>query len=130
MKLTELPLLDELKRYLDLSIRKQKLINSNLANVDTPGYRAANLEFEQMLRLEMDEPWMNPDSRHFRDRPVLLRGVVTRGETPGAIGNDLNNVDADHELVELAQNLLKFSTVTQIYQKTIQGLRFAIREGR
>ncbi len=123
-------LLERMKSFLDFSIQRQNVITSNLANLETPGYRTKQLIFEEVLRDQWQEPRLQTtDPRHQTDKPILLRDQARVVET-GAMGNDRNDVDMDRQLSYLAQNLLKFSTVAQLMQKHIHLLQYSIREGR
>ena len=44
------PTTRQMEKFLDLSIQRQALVSSNLANVDTPGYKTVDLNFERELR--------------------------------------------------------------------------------
>jgi flagellar basal-body rod protein FlgB len=141
-----------LARALDgLSLRAQTIAD-NVANVDTPGFRAADVTFEADLQaaLERREAARPPagvapvipaatDARHF---PLAaaggspaepgLTGVTPRVvPLPGnALRRDGNNVDIDREMTRLAETQLSFSATTQLLGMKFQQLRQAIWEGR
>ena len=122
--------LERMKSFLDFSIQQQNVITSNLANLETPGYRTKQLIFEEVLRDQRQQPRLQTsNARHQTDKPILLRDQARVVET-GAMGHDRNDVDMDRQLSHLAQNLLKFSTVAQLMQKHIHLLQYSIREGR
>lgn len=92
------PLSDALGRYLDLASDQLKLTASNMANVDTPGYKTQGFDFE----------------REFRSQQASLRSS-TQGAGPqvsevdGMVARpDGNNVSMDREGLQLAQAQLKF----------------------
>lgn len=126
------PVMNAMEKFLDLSVRRQEVISSNLANIETPGYRARQLNFEQLFRSEVESqvPLRATRDRHLSGRPVLIREPEVEVAPTDSMGNDGNNVDLDKELTTLAENVLKFSAVTQLYQLKIQQLRSSIREGR
>ncbi len=130
MELIHPPLLSQIKAFMDRSLRRQEIISSNLANVDTPGYRAKRLEFSRILRTQRGDHWMDPSSSKFSSSVSRLHSRIDRKGVAGSLGNDRNNVNLEAEMTELAQNLLKFSIVSEIYQKEIQMIRSGIREGR
>ncbi len=122
--------IEQCNRYLDLALQKQQVITSNIANVDTPGYRAKQLDFEAVLESESSgDPGClrTTDPRHIQHPPELLREASVRESSTGALRRDLNNVDMDKEMTELAQNVLKFSAVAQIVQAKLRGIESAIR---
>ncbi len=117
--------------------RRIELLASNLANVDTPGYKAMDLNFTQYLQhvagvqpaptiLTVTHPSHFPVG--FELSPtVALRLIYPEGlET----GNDGNNVDADQEMAKLAETGLRSLAGTQLLQARFRLLRSAIKEGR
>ncbi|HLV01746.1 MAG TPA: flagellar basal body rod protein FlgB [Acidobacteriota bacterium] len=131
MKVNE-PILDRMKLYLDFAVRKQKVIASNLANVETPGYQRKELEFEEIFQSEVEGqlPLQRTSSQHLGSRPALLREPVVKQTYTGSMGYDGNNVDLDQEMTDLSQNVLKFSVVSQLLQKKLSMIAYSIREGR
>jgi flagellar basal-body rod protein FlgB len=124
--------LNHMKLFLDYSARKQQVITSNLANSETPGYKAKELNFEDIFQQELqgNQPLIRTRENHFQGKPSLSREpqVVQKGND--ALGRDGNNVDLDKEMTQLAQNVLKFSVVSRLYQQKIQMIKFSLREGR
>jgi flagellar basal-body rod protein FlgB len=101
-----------LERYMDLISMRQKLVSSNIANADTPGYKTQDLDFQASFQslLEGGSP-----------RPGIVQGLATK--------NDGNNVDLDREARLLAENALRFSVASNLMKSQIQQLRSAIKEG-
>jgi flagellar basal-body rod protein FlgB len=101
---------EELGRYLDLATSQIKLTAANMANIDTPGYRAVGMDFEAEMRGAMQEV----DGEEFVEGPGgalnghrqprvrQLDGLVSRPD-----GND---VSMDRESLTLAEAQLKFKT--------------------
>jgi len=90
----------ELSRYLDLNTRQIQLTASNMANIDTPGYRAVGMDFEAEMRQAMGaiEGGERP-----RDPSVKqVDGLIVRPD-----GND---VSMDRESLNLAEAQLRFKT--------------------
>ncbi len=114
------PSLVHLERCLDLLAARQRVVASNIANADTPGYRAREIDFRS--ELESFAAQSSPTSFY----PALL----VREKWGQGAKNDGNNVDLDHELESLSENALRFSLASSMLQKQIQELRNAIREGK
>jgi flagellar basal-body rod protein FlgB len=129
MRIFDDTVLDRMKRFLDVSMQKQQIISSNLANADTPGYRALELDFSEALKQELQGAGKlkTSQSRHLPAAPVLHREPPAREANSGSLGNDLNNVNLDHEMTQLAENVLRFSAVAQFIQAKIKGLESSIR---
>lgn len=129
---TDEAVLDHMKLFLDYSARKQQVITSNLANSETPGYRAKELNFAGVLERELEgsETLRRTRENHIVDTPILVREMEVEERVSDAMGRDGNNVDLDKEMTQLAQNVLKFSVVSRLYQQKIQLIKFSLREGR
>jgi flagellar basal-body rod protein FlgB len=101
---------EQLGRYLDLATGQIKLTAANMANIDTPGYRAVGMDFEAEMRGALegvdDEEFATgnagapPSARQLRVREV--DGLISRPD-----GND---VSMDKEGLTLAEAQLKFKT--------------------
>ena len=131
MKIEE-AVLDRMKLFLDYSARKQQVITSNLANSETPGYRAKELSFNDVFQNELQASGSLRLTRdnHLGGTPSLVRDAEIEEKANHALGRDGNNVDLDNEMTQLAQNVLKFSVVSRLYQQKIQLIKYSLREGR
>ncbi len=94
-----------MKKLMDCSAIRQKVIANNIANVETPGFKAKDVSFkgEFVNALKSGE-----FDRAFRIEPV----VIERNDL--SLRNDGNNVDLEKEMVELQKNRMKFSIYTDI----------------
>jgi flagellar basal-body rod protein FlgB len=102
----------QLEHYMDLLAARQKLVASNIANVDTPGYHAKDIDFQGELESAMG---LTP-------RVVDVAGLTVK--------NDGNNVNLDRESRLLAENALRFQVATNLMRSRIQLVRSAINEGQ
>jgi len=129
---TDEAVLERMKLFLDYSARKQQVITSNLANSETPGYRAKELDFAGVFQQELDgnEALRCTREDHIGGTPTLVRTGDVEEKVNDALGRDGNNVDLDREMTQLAQNILKFSVVSRLYQQKIQLIKYSLREGR
>jgi flagellar basal-body rod protein FlgB len=103
----------DLGNFLSYLTRRQEVIASNIANADTPGYRA----------LDVAQP--SAFSSVFRAAEAQAEeatGLPAR--------NDGNNVSMDREARLLSENSLKFNLATQMLRGEIKDIRSAIEEGR
>jgi flagellar basal-body rod protein FlgB len=106
-----------LERAMDLAYKRQTVLQGNLANVDTPGYVARDLDFAGALAEALDAP----------ERAPLATPVVERTEVePGLDGN---KVDLDGEMVRLASNEAFYQLATESVTRRLGLLRYAIDEG-
>jgi flagellar basal-body rod protein FlgB len=103
---------DSIERYMDLTSMRQKLVASNIANADTPGYKTQDLDFQSALQSVSDGG---------KPEPVAVSGLTTR--------NDGNNVDLDRESRLLAENALRFNIAASLLKGQITQVKEAIKEG-
>ena len=89
---------DQIGRYLDLATAEIKLTAANMANIDTPGYRAVGMDFEAEMRGAIHDADQDLPARQVRVREV--DGLISRPD-----GND---VSMDRESLNLAEAQLKF----------------------
>ena len=132
MKIDE-PLLGRMSRYLDFTARKQQVITSNLANSETPGYQAKEVTFDRFLAdADSSDPGILKKTRpgHMAGQPHLIRQEVDRTAGGDSLGYDRNNVDMEKEMVDLAENVMKFSVMGRLVQLKLQLLKSSIKEGR
>src|SRR4051794_33625226 len=107
------PLSGKLEHYMDLLSARQKLVASNIANADTPGYKTKDLDFQfEFLSLT------NGAHPNVVDAPGLT------------VKNDGNNVNIDRETRLLAENALRFNVASTLLRSQIREVRSAIQEGR
>ena len=100
-----------LERYMDLLSARQKLVVSNIANADTPGYRTRDIDFQSEFQSAIDPR---------QPQPAEVSGLKTK--------NDGNNVSIDRESRLLAENDLRFSIATNLLRSRLKALRSAIEE--
>src|SRR5438105_4833198 len=84
-----------LERYMDLLSARQKLVASNIANADTPGYHTKNIDFQAEFA-------------------SLARGQQPLATEPEGLKTkpDGNNVNLDREARLLAENAMRFHLAT------------------
>lgn len=125
-----------LKKALDASALRQKVIAQNIANVDTPGYKRADVTFEDELKRALQKTarveMTTTHEAHIPTPPKDLSSVKARimREVDTFMRNDENNVDPDREMTALAKNNIAFRTLAELIDRKFQGLRDVIREGR
>jgi flagellar basal-body rod protein FlgB len=101
----------QLERYMDLLSARQKLVATNIANVDTPGYHTRDLDFQG----------------EFQNAAGLTPEVVQVMGLP--VKNDGNNVNLDRESRLLAENALRFQVASSLMHAQIHTLETAINGG-
>ena len=101
------------EHYLNLLSARQKLVASNIANVDTPGYRAKDIDFQhEFLTLAHGA---DPNVREVEGLPA---------------GNDGNNVNMDEQARLLAENAIRFQFVSMSIKGEFKDIKMALQDGR
>jgi len=115
--------------YLDVQSRRAEVVASNLANLDTPGFQAKELDFEEHLRTAAQRALLPASADSDVETPLAnsLRVVEQTGNVPGLDGN---TVDNGREMATMADVGMRFLTGTQLLQSRFRALRMAIREGK
>jgi flagellar basal-body rod protein FlgB len=107
---------NEVARYLDLSTAQVKLTAANMANVDTPGYKAVGVDFDAEMREAIRDVALGGTEQSFHVERV--DGLVARP--------DGNNVSMDRESLNMAEAQLQFRTgiaiLRQEYQRTMDAI--------
>ena len=138
---------DLLQNGLEASWRRNAVIRNNIANVETPGFKASDVEFESLLVKALEEEQSGSGfvgvktheghrdigsgarkEKSAEDIMSIGPQTVKRGDT--SMRMDGNNVDIESENVKLAQNSLYLNTLVEKMNGEIRRLRMAITEGR
>jgi flagellar basal-body rod protein FlgB len=124
---TSVPLL---KRMLDLSAFRNKLIASNVANATTPGYKARSIDFNSELKKAMVPPRLKieqTDPRHMPLKGASNSAPDVELAEPTVESNGINSVNIDSEMANLAQNSLTFELGAKLAGSKFKALKGAIR---
>jgi len=118
MNWLETPILLRLEHFLDLVSFRHELISSNLANVDTPGYRTQDVDFANEMRraeIRLEDTQVSP-------HVMRVKGLIERP--------DGNNVSLDRESLALARAQLQYRAGVELLRNEIHTLQSAINEGK
>jgi len=124
-----------LEKTMDLRSQRHTVISSNIANAETPNYKAGKVDFEDELRRAVPQKnEMNlktTNASHISltaDIEDIKPQVVL--ETTGNLRADKNTVDLDKEFVSLSKNKLMYDVSAEIISKKFRGLLKAIKESK
>jgi flagellar basal-body rod protein FlgB len=113
-------------KALDFRAMRQKIISGNIANVDTPYYRARDIRFEDVLAREANTLQNKmPVLSLAKSDPAHLDPLDESGTTKAQLffrgthptRNDGNNVDIDIESTEMSKNAIMFEALTNALKK-------------
>jgi flagellar basal-body rod protein FlgB len=103
-------LTSNLERYMDLLSARQKLVASNIANADTPGYEAQDIDFQFEYASLV---------KGLQPQTIPSPGLKTK--------TDGNNVDLDRESRMLAENAIRFNVASTLLRDQIKTVQTAIQ---
>ena len=116
---------DALGRFLDVDVARYKLITTNLANIDTPGYHTRDLDFRlELRRAAAEASGLEPSqltSASFEPVARPVRGLMERP--------DGNNVSVERESLLLAEAQMKFNLGVQLLKDQFHTISLAINSG-
>lgn len=117
-----------------LSIRgqRQQLLASNVANADTPNYKARDIDFTAALQQAMGGSSMNPavlkkTANHHLDAGTTVAGVNAQYRTNGQGNIDGNTVDMDTERNQFLDNAMRYEASLTIVSMQIKHMLAAIQ---
>jgi flagellar basal-body rod protein FlgB len=118
-----------MSRALDASSLRQKSIANNIANVDTPNYKATTVSFEKLLQKELSNSFVGNLSH---DKHVT---IGSSGNIPSAVlktdhavlKNNGNGVDIDFEMTEMSKNNIWYQSLTYSINEEFNLLKTVIQ---
>lgn len=108
------------KKALDGIALRHEAIASNIANLDTPGYK--RIDLATSFNAELDRACAAGDAQQI----ASLRPTLAPDPTAISFGRDGNNVDLEREMVALGTNSLAHAVESQLITGTLQRMRLAI----
>ena len=132
--------LDEALRFHETSLalraQRQQVLASNIANADTPNYKARDIDFNAALKGALSRGSVVPSPALARTSPVHLAGSNTNATTSGAQllhrtngqGNvDGNTVDMDAERNQFTDNAVRYEAELNMISTQIKHLLAAVQ---
>lgn len=112
---------------------RQEIISSNVANSETPGYKAKRLDFESALARALDvdgEMGMKVESGKHYDvgsggfdnlQPELIN------DPNGIVSEDGNTVDREAEMAKMTENKIMYDALVQLVNKKMGLMKYAVQ---
>jgi len=114
---------------LQLRSKRSEIIAGNLANADTPGYKARDIDFKQLLE-HADQSSVRvktTSQRHIQPDNALIPPMQLLYRTPMQPSLDGNTVDTEQEHVAFSANAMEYQVSLRFLNDKISGLRKALR---
>ncbi|MEC3653602.1 flagellar basal body rod protein FlgB [Bacillus siamensis] len=109
---------------------KQKVLTNNIANIDTPNYKAKKVSFRNLLDQETSNlEAVKTDYRHvdFTDSGDDY-SIVSSGDT--SYQQNGNNVDIDQEMTDLAENQINYQALVERMSGKFNSLKTVLTGGK
>lgn len=122
-------------RYaLDGLTARQEVISNNVANIDTPGYNAQQVDFESTMKIALDNQTRNvtlskTNSGHLGQESKTSDFMSVTNRLGGAYREDGNNVDIDTELMEMSATGIQYQAISQVLSKKLILLKTIAQGG-
>jgi flagellar basal-body rod protein FlgB len=122
-----------LKKALDSQSQRHLLISSNISNMDTPGYKAKDVDFKGALRAALGTgeglAMRTTHSSHIGPNKADIKGLQAEPfVVADAAKSNGNNVNIDKEMMKLAENQISYNATIQMLDKRGSTIRAAITE--
>ena len=123
-----------LQKGLNASWTRNEVIANNVANLNTPGFKESNVEFESYFQEALNQEsfvGLKSDPRHvdIGNSANDVQATVVKNDST-SMNKDGNNVDIDAQMIELSKNTLYYNMLTIKASKELGRLRMAINEGK
>lgn len=121
---------------LNQRLQRQHVLTSNIANAETPGYRALGFDFEKQLQAVADGgdpfPMKATSGKHFMNGHTEADGTIYPDvyvRPTESVSHDGNTVDVDVEMGRLSQNQILYRSTVELLNRKIGTLKYAISSG-
>ncbi|WP_059104617.1 flagellar basal body rod protein FlgB [Shouchella shacheensis] len=119
-----------LEKGLAYAANKQEAISSNIANIDTPNYKAKTIDFQSVLQAVQEEG-EHLQAKRTNESHLPFPGTSfpesSHHSRQRAYAHNGNSVDIDKEMTEMAENQLYYQALTDRMSSSVQSLEMVIR---
>jgi flagellar basal-body rod protein FlgB len=111
-----------IEKALAVRSERQGLIQSNIANLETPGYTTQDFSFAKVMSSTLGSGELSrTNSKHMELDPVEL-------SKSREFFKDKRPVDLDEEMLKLSENQLMYEIAVKLMAKKFEGIKYAIDE--
>ena len=127
----EIKALQHHEQALKLRALRNQVLSSNIANADTPNYKARDIDFKAALSAAKGDAstLRTTHDRHVRSFSTNPMGAEMLYRLPMQSSLDGNTVETDVEQAQFAENALQYRATLQFLDSQIKTLRFALKGG-
>ena len=119
--------MNTIEKSMDLRTRRHAILASNIANGETPNYRAREYDFASVLeRATHQSEMVTTNARHLDLEESSGNPHIVFDKT-GALGSDGNNVDLDVQVGKVSENARMYDSAANYLSVKLRMLRDAVR---
>ncbi|SCG83458.1 Flagellar basal-body rod protein flgB [Proteiniborus sp. DW1] len=123
---------DFLKIALDGASLRHIAISDNIANVNTPGYKRKTVDFEGLLKDELEKNRLKlytTNNRHIKGSQSFSLDSIVKENRNYSVRRDENGVNIDVEIAERAKNEIYYSAISRQISRQFDSIYSVINEG-
>lgn len=117
--------INDLTQMASFYMDRTKVIQSNIANADTPGFKPKDLVFEKVLDNHLN--LKREDKKHIDPFKKSLGLNIKEVKLSNYEGYDENRVDLQKELAKLAESSIMYKSMVEVMKKEFSKLQLAIK---
>jgi flagellar basal-body rod protein FlgB len=121
--------INRLEQAINQSTAKQKVISNNIANVDTPNYKAQDVRFNQSLNNELQKLNAKKTNSKHIDFGSTATGYQILTRKNSNYQHNGNNVDIDQEMTDMAKNQIQYNALIDRLSSKFNSLKTVIKGG-
>lgn len=143
MDLTSIPLMAALKKRMQWLHSNQSVLSQNIANADTPGYKAQQLEKQDFsglvddlagggansMRTSSATRMQATNARHMTPGGTMADSADVKDRKGGEESPSGNSVVLEEEMLKVADNQMQYGMVVNLYKKNMGLLKIALGKG-
>ena len=117
-----------LSKAADAAWQRNEILSNNMSNVDTPGYKRQDIDFESQLRRALgNSRYETVDAKVAHVTSTELEARVYTDSANFSYRLDGNNVDVDTEGVEIASNQIKYNGLIDSINQEFANLKLVMK---
>ena len=126
---------DALAASINMRLLRHNVTSANVANAETPGYKAKVLDFEEALSRALDQEKIGRGHTSHPEHYLMGHGALSRVradiyDNPDInVTNDGNTVDLEREMSTLAENSIMYKAALQLINKKLGLMKYAASDG-
>jgi flagellar basal-body rod protein FlgB len=121
-----------LNHALNFRQMRQNLLSANVANAETPGYKAKRIDFEEALSNALsDQKFDEWNERTFGSKGGDSLSSITPQiyeDSDGEVADDGNTVNVEKEMSAMAENKIMYDAAVQLLNKKLAIMKYAIEK--